>query len=209
MDAQAPQKTQNAPAGLPPSIIDSGDGCQSRSARMRPDGADCRGLSKVVDEIFWIEGDPPTGLAIVMRPNGGDWLEDDLRRMQRGGIDTLVSMLEPWEAAMLGLAGEQQLAEQAGMQFLSFPIPDRNTPPETQAFRRFASGLALRLRAGERIGIHCRGSIGRSTVAAAAALIHLGWSAEEALMAIESARRFPVPDTEEQRDWILAYEAQP
>ena len=144
-----------------------------------------------------------------MRPNGGDWLEDELLRMRRDGIDTLVSMLEPWEAAILGLAEEQQFAEQAGMQFLSFPIPDRNTPPEHQSFHRFASDLAHRLRAGERIGVHCRGCIGRATVAAAAALIHLGWKPEDALAAIEAARGFPVPDTEEQRDWILAYEAEP
>jgi protein-tyrosine phosphatase len=162
-----------------------------------------------VGEIFWIEGDPRTALAIVLRPEGGDWLENEMARMKRGGIDTLVSLLEPWEAVTLGLASERQKAEQAGMQFLSFPIPDRHTPPERQAFRAFAGELARRLRAGERLGVHCRGSIGRSTVAAASALMHLGWKATDALAAIEAARGFPVPDTEEQREWILAYQPQP
>jgi protein-tyrosine phosphatase len=162
-----------------------------------------------MEDIFWIVREPHAALAIVMRPEGGDWLEGHLERMRRGGIDTLVSMLEPWEADALGLASEGRLAEQASMQFLSFPIADRHTPPEMRAFRAFAAELARRLRAGEGIGVHCRGSIGRSTVAAASALMHLGWKAEDALAAIESARCCPVPDTPEQRAWILAYEPQP
>ncbi len=162
-----------------------------------------------MSEIFWIEGDPQASLAIVMRPAGDGWLEDELRDLKEGGIETLVSMLEPWEAAELGLAREGQLAEQAGMQFLSFPIPDRCTPERMGAFRQFAEELARRLRAGEHIGIHCRGSIGRSTVAAASALLHLGWSSRDALAAISMARRYPVPDTDEQREWILAYEPEP
>jgi protein-tyrosine phosphatase len=162
-----------------------------------------------VSEIFWIEGKPQTGLAIVMRPAGDDWLENELRDLKRGGIDTLVSMLEPWEAAELGLRREGPLAEEAGMQFLSFPIPDRHTPPQTRAFRQFAGELARRLRAGERIGVHCRGSIGRCTVAAASALVHLGWENADAIAAIAAARGFPVPDTDEQREWILAYEPEP
>lgn len=159
--------------------------------------------------IFWIEGEPCAELAIVLRPEGDDWLEDELRELKRGGIDTLVSMLEPWEAGELGLAREGPLALEAGMQFLSFPIPDRHIPQRTSEFRQFAGELARRLRAGERIGVHCRGSIGRCTVAAASALAHLGWSPKDALLAIAAARGYPVPDTDEQRAWILAYEPQP
>ncbi len=76
-------------------------------------------------------------------------------------------------------------------------------------FRAFVAGLADRLRAGERIGVHCRGSIGRSTVTAACTLIHLGWNAQDALRAIQAARGCVVPDTEEQLRWILNYKAQP
>ncbi len=160
-----------------------------------------------MSEIFWIGDDPLTELAIVTRPEGDEWLEDELRGLRRGGIDTLVSLLEPWEAAELGLAREAQLTQETGMQFLSFPIPDRHTPQETGAFRRFAGELARRLRAGERIGVHCRGSIGRSTVAAASALMHLGWNPRDALLAIAIARHYPVPDTDEQREWICSYRA--
>ncbi len=91
------------------------------------------------------------------------------------------------------------------MQFLSHSFPDANVPLDALAFRIFISGLASRLKAGERIGIHCRGSIGRSTIAAACALIHLGWAARNALAIIEAARGCPVPNTLPQERWILQY----
>ncbi len=160
-------------------------------------------------EICWIEGDPPVTLAIVLRPRGAEWLAEELARLRHGGIQTLVSLLEAGEAEWLGLGLEPDLAEQAGMEFLSFPIPDTQVPPDRAAFRQFVTGLANRLRHGERIGVHCRGSIGRSTVTAAATLVHLGWKPAVALAAIERARGCSVPDTEEQRNWILAYEARP
>lgn len=144
----------------------------------------------------------------MLRPRGDEWLEEELERLKRSGIQTLVSMLEPWEAETLGLVREGPLAERAGLNFLSHPIADRQTPPDLSLFREFAAGLADRVRNGEHIGMHCRGSIGRSTVIAASVLIHLGWKPHQALADIEAARGCPVPDTEEQRIWILEYEAQ-
>ena len=160
-------------------------------------------------DIFWIQGDPPVQLAIVMKPRPGDWLEDDLIRMRRDGIGTLVSLLEKDEAEMLALGEEGILAKKIGMQFLSHPIPDVHVPPNLAAFQMFIGDLANRLRRGEQIGVHCRGSIGRATVTAAATLIHLGWAPKAALAAIQAARGCTVPDTQEQEDWILSYEAQP
>jgi len=160
-------------------------------------------------EIFWISADPSVALAIVLRPRGGDWLEDELLRMQRSGIQVLCSMLEMEEADSLGLSDEHALAEQIGLNFFSYPIRDRTTPGDVASFCKFVDGLAKRIRAGERIGIHCRGSIGRASIAAACALIHLGWNPETALAAIEAARGCQVPDTEEQRQCVLQYEAVP
>jgi protein-tyrosine phosphatase len=107
------------------------------------------------------------------------------------------------------LGQEGPLAEAAGMRFLSYPILDVHVPANVASFRAFVAGLADRLRGGERIGAHCRGSIGRSTVTAACTLIHLGWNAKQALGAIEVARGCAVPDTEEQLRWILNYKALP
>ena len=144
-----------------------------------------------------------------MRPRGEDWLGNEMLRFKQNGIDTVVSLLESDEAELLGLAEEGPLAVAAGLHFLSFPIPDVHVPPDIKALRKFVTGLTDRLRAGEAIGVHCRGSIGRATVTAACTLIHMGWVPNAALAAITAARGCAVPDTEEQKNWILAYKATP
>lgn len=156
-------------------------------------------------EVFWISGANAPHLAIVLRPRGGEWLHDEMRRIQASGIETVVSLLEPFEADMLGLEDEQAAAQAAGLHFLSFPIPDTQVPWDIAAFRGFVQGLADRLKNGERIGVHCRGCIGRATITSACTLMHLGWSARLALDAIARARGTNVPDTEEQERWILSY----
>ena len=162
-----------------------------------------------MDNVLWIEGIPAVGLAIVLRPRGEDWLREDLGYIKRCGVETLVSLLDPNEARWLGLEREGPLAEEVGIEFLSYPILDVHVPDDERTFRTFVKGLAQRLHAGERIGVHCRGSIGRATVTAACTLIHLGWAAKDALAAIQKARGCLVPDTTEQRRWILNYKAQP
>ena len=142
-----------------------------------------------------------------MRPRGDDWLRNELLRMKHGGIQTLVSTLETTEASELGLTSERFLAEETGFHFLSYPIKDRATPERKNDFDEFISGLAERSRAGEKIGVHCRGCIGRSTLVTACTLIKLGWPAKHALRSIEIARGCTVPDTSEQRNWILDFGA--
>ncbi|HEY1209859.1 MAG TPA: hypothetical protein VGE85_10860 [Terracidiphilus sp.] len=160
-------------------------------------------------DIFWIKGDPLASLAIVLRPRGDAMLESELLRLKRNGIQTLVSLLEHREADTLGLADEGPAAVHVGLSFLSYPLSYECVPMEMDSFRHFVAGLAKRLRAGESVGVHCQGSIGRSTIVVACILIHLGWQPEVALEAIEAARGVPVPDTQKQAEWILSYSAQP
>lgn len=160
-------------------------------------------------DVFWIQGEPRVNLAVVIMPRPEDWLEEDLRSYAQIGIGLVVSLLEPREAAWLGVGDEETLAYQVGMEFLNYPIPDGHVPNDIVGFRAFVSELAERLRAGRSIGVHCRGSIGRSTIAAACALIHLGWPARNALAVIEAARGCPVPNTLPQERWILQYKVVP
>jgi protein-tyrosine phosphatase len=162
-----------------------------------------------LQKIFWINGDRPPHLAIVMRPRGDDLLEKELWKMKRGGIDTLVSLLEPLEADWLGLEYESTFARAAGLKFLNYPIRDRQVPGDIVGFAKFIENIAERLSRGERVGVHCRGCIGRATIATACVLIHLGWKPAQALRAIEGARGAAVPDTQEQHEWILSYGVRP
>ena len=162
-----------------------------------------------MDEIYWIEHDKPPRLAIVARPRGDEWLERDLSRLKNGGIDVVVSMLEPQEAVYLGLRDEADAAAHVGLEFISYPIQDCTTPDDKDSFRCLVARLVDSAHTGRRIGAHCRGCIGRSTVVMAAVLIQLGIKPAEAVALIREARGCVVPDTPEQLKWILAFQPEP
>jgi protein-tyrosine phosphatase len=157
----------------------------------------------MASEIYWIDVGPFPRVAIMARPRAGDWLEDEIAHWKRAGVEVVVSLLERDEIQDLGLEEEAIRCENSGIQFLSFPIPDRAVPDDIAHALRFASDLAGRDKA---IAIHCRAGIGRSSVMAAAVLISAGIDAAAALSAIQQARGLPVPDTEAQRDWVLKLE---
>jgi protein-tyrosine phosphatase len=162
-----------------------------------------------MNDILWTKSNPPVRLAIVLRPQGGKGLRDELLHVKNAGVQNLVSLLEPGEAEFLGLAEESAIAEEICLPFLNYPIPDAKVPHDIAHFRTFVSGLADRLRSGESVGVHCRGCIGRSTITAACMLIHMGMRPMDAVVAVEAARGCRVPDTDEQLNWILHYKAKP
>jgi len=165
-----------------------------------------------IKEIFWITPPPDAAppsiiprLAIVLRPRGGQFLRSELIKFKEAGIRILVSLMEAREAFAFGLAEEPEIAEELGLMFMPFPLRDHSVPNDPVSFRGFVQDLAARLKAGRVVGIHCQGSIGRATMTAACALIHLGWKPAAALAAIQEARGCQVPDMQEQEDWILNY----
>src|SRR3569832_1515345 len=63
-------------------------------------------------------------LAIVARPRGGDWLEDEVRALREAGITVLVSMLTAEEGEELGLQAERLGCELHSIMFLNIPVAD-------------------------------------------------------------------------------------
>ena len=92
-------------------------------------------------DIYWITGTPLPPLSIMPRPRGGDWLEDEIRSLRLQGADVLVSWLTADEVEELNLANEEALCRTLGLQFLSFPIPDRSVPDSTPAALEFFRSL--------------------------------------------------------------------
>ena len=158
---------------------------------------------------YWLRLPTPAKLAIVPRPRGGEWLDDEIRNLRRDGIDIVVSLLTPEEENELGLNGEAAACRQGSIEFRNFPIPDRQFPASTQAFRAFIEELrALRLQ-GKNIGAHCRAGIGRSSLLLASLLVTEGYSAGDAFDLISEARGLRVPDTEEQIEWARSFNPSP
>jgi hypothetical protein len=106
-------------------------------------------------ELYWIQSLWPGRLAIMPRPRGGDWLEDEIESWRGSGVDVVLSLLTPDEIADLGLAEEARLCQANGIQFLSFPIPDRSVPASRKALASLLTQLAAQLAGGRNIAIHC------------------------------------------------------
>jgi protein-tyrosine phosphatase len=150
---------------------------------------------------YWIKAEG-IQLAIAPRPRGNDWLADDIKFLQRAGVDVLVSALTQTENEELGLVEENRCCEESGMEFLSFPIEDRSVPSSSTEFNEMVGSLTDFLRKGKSVAVHCRAGIGRSSMIVASALIRNGLSVESAFRAIEESRGCPVPDTPEQKEWV-------
>lgn len=154
--------------------------------------------------VYWINGNWPGRLAIIARPRGGDWLEDEVAAWASAGLDVIVSLLEEDEAAELGLSQEGELCRVAGLSFISFPVVDRSIPASQKDALALAYKLGKLLKQGKNIGIHCRQSVGRASLLAASVLIGLGVEPQDALQRIGDARGCEVPETPQQLEWLLA-----
>ncbi len=157
--------------------------------------------------LYWVNGPWPGKLAISARPRGGEWLEDDLASWQQEGIKSVLSLLTKEEEQDLDLKREAEVTKAQGMQFLSFPIVDRNVPTSQSALVGVIEKIDEDLSAERNVVIHCRQGIGRSGLIAACLLILKGVDSSAALDQLSVARGLPVPETDEQRRWIERYAA--
>lgn len=128
-------------------------------------------------------------------------LPDDLARARSAGIDTVVSLLEPSEAATSGLADEARTCADLGLIFLNHPIRDMHLPYPAD-FGVFTADIATRLEGGAQIAIHCYASIGRSGMLACSVLGHFGYTPARAIAHVSHMRGTPVPDTVQQATFI-------
>jgi protein-tyrosine phosphatase len=158
-------------------------------------------------EIYWIDGMSPGRLGIAARPRGGDWLDDEVAAWRAAGVDCVVSALTPAEERELDLADEEAVCRQRGMQFVRCPIPDRGVPASAASLRQVLSRIVGNLRADRAVLTHCRQGIGRSALIAACALAANGEDPDRAFVRIERVRGRPVPDTDEQREWVRRFVA--
>lgn len=154
-------------------------------------------------KIYWIAEFAAGRLGLMPRPRGGDWLEDEIISLKRSEVDAVVSLLERAEIEELDIAEEESFCRAHGIVFYSFPIPDRNVPSSETETLNFAASLAKLLEEGKSIVIHCRQGVGRASLIAATVMILCGVLVNEIFQRIEIGRGCAVPDTPEQRDWVL------
>jgi protein-tyrosine phosphatase len=152
--------------------------------------------------VYWVEGPWPGRLAIVARPRGGDWLEDEVSGWRAAGLNLIVSTLQPEEVNTFDLAAEPALCQAQQVQFIPFGIEDRQVPASQRDTAGLARGLAGKLAESKNVAVHCRQSIGRSGLVAACVLVLGGVDVLAAFERLSKARGCTVPETAEQRAWV-------
>ncbi|MGB3780260.1 MAG: dual specificity protein phosphatase family protein [Tunicatimonas sp.] len=154
-------------------------------------------------KIYWIKKfDNGAAVGIMPRPRGNDWLDDEIKRFEMNGIQTIVSLLEPHEHTELGLNNEDSFCRKYNINFINYPIPDRGLPENQQTVNQLIEELRNRIDQGQRLVIHCRMGIGRSSMISAAVLIKDKMKVDEIFDEISQIRGLKVPDTEDQIDWL-------
>lgn len=125
--------------------------------------------------------------------SSGIWNRDlatDLDDVRQWGTTAVISLIEDHEIAALQVQGLGSEIMARDMEWHHLPIVDVSVPDQ-----RFEAGwmtsrapILGRLRAGERVVVHCKGGLGRAGMISARILIELGVPAELAITIVRRAR---------------------
>lgn len=156
-------------------------------------------------KIYWIHRfDNAASLGIMARPRGDDWLADEIANLKKQNVGLLVSLLEKEEIGELGLRQQETICKGNGIEFINFPIADRDIPKTSDKTDGHISYLKDKLKNGVSVVIHCRMGIGRSSIIAASVLLQTGLKADKIIADISRIRGLKVPDTDAQLRWLKA-----
>lgn len=154
--------------------------------------------------IFWMDTILEKGnLGMMAKPRGGDWLKDEILKLKNYNVDCVVSLLEKDEEFECAIESEKLLCEKHLIEFISFPIQDREIPVSKKQFRTLINQLHQMLQEGKNVVVHCRMGIGRTSLVCAGILLTNGIKKQEVFEILSQKRTLSVPDTQEQIDFII------
>ena len=142
--------------------------------------------------VYWITTEQEQRLAIVERPRGNGWLEDDIKSLYEAGIEVLVSALMPGEERELGLTEEAACCSTYNIEFIWLQLGRHGLP-----FRCGLDDLPIVFLS------HPHRHLERRLIRLPS-IRHFA-EPQDAFFLIGSARRCPVPDTDEQNEWIYKH----
>ena len=145
-------------------------------------------------------------LCVMAKPTSGEWIDEEFDAIKAFGISRVVSLLEAPEAYSVGLSQEERYCREREIDFVQYEIKDRGIPASEADFISLIQTLHTSIAEGLDTVIHCRAGIGRTGLVAAAILIKNGLGGSESFDTVSAARRVQVPDTEQQKAYVLALE---
>ena len=160
----------------------------------------------MISEIYWIESFTHGRLGTMARPRGGDWLEDEVAAWKRAGVVVVASALTDEEMKELDILGEGGFCTAHKIEFHRFSVIDRGLPASMNEWAHFIQSLRVSLNEKKVVVAHCRMGIGRASMIAVSIMISCGVDAGEVLGWMTKVRGVPVPDTDEQRDFLFRFE---
>jgi protein-tyrosine phosphatase len=156
----------------------------------------------------------PGQIVMTMAPGKQDeekemiWSRDlqaDLEQLQElFGINRLVCLLEEEELKHLGIPDLLTEVEARGVATDHLPIPDEGLPDSMEAFTALVDRVVTALSVGETVLIHCKGGRGRTGMLAAACLVKLGYSPEDAISTVRQVRSGAL-STAMKRDYVVQF----
>lgn len=155
--------------------------------------------------LYWIDQPFEGRLAISARPVGWEYAAESAAGWRTSGLDVIVSMLEPDEAAELGLDQEAPICRAAGIHFINCPVPDHGTPEDEDMVLAAVNEALGALEQGKRVAAHCFAGIGRSPLFVACVLVRHGVPADVAWTRLNAARGLRLPDTTAQQQWVSSF----
>lgn len=134
-----------------------------------------------------------------------DEMAERLARLVTAGVDTFLDLTEPGERE------EYAGGLPAGIEYQRLPIEDHGLPHSADHMAEIVAVLGRALAAGRKPYVHCRAGIGRTGMVIACHLVCAGRTPEDALAELNrlwkqcarSSEWRRVPETEEQRDFVL------
>jgi protein-tyrosine phosphatase len=155
--------------------------------------------------IFWVDEFENGLLGMMPRPKGGSELSKEIQTLSNQKVDCVVCLIEQSEMEELDLLEESAFCEKVGITFIHFPIKDFHLP-EQKAYFSLLDSINERLQKNQKIVIHCRAGIGRTGTITAGLLLKNKIHTENIFEYLSKIRTCEVPDTKEQRDWVLGLE---
>lgn len=117
-------------------------------------------------------------------------VDDDLHAIHLWGASAVLSLVESHEFARLGVPDLGARILKSGMAWLHHPVADMGVPT-TRLFGAstdVGQDVLNRLRAGERVVVHCAAGLGRTGTMAAALLVACGVEPDSAIAQVRHAR---------------------
>ena len=132
--------------------------------------------------------------------------DTDMKRLQSQGMTRLFGLMPEYELKQYKASELLTKSDKYGIRYEHCGWTDRSIP-DNPGFIDAINLATECLNRGEKIGVHCRGGLGRTGTFAGCVLAKLNWHIDDIIEALHDARGRLCPETEEQKVFIRAYAA--